>query len=136
MIKSRVWRTRVLPALGAEGEIPAAAEPWTARVLDAARQARQAVSHYARPTAEGTWLLWNGEKEAYEDSGIPCRAEGGVTEVNGKSGSTVVLCANDIPLADGTLLSDALQGKAQRRGTENALFSGAAAALFDPDTLP
>lgn len=107
VVKSRVWKTETLPALGQETDPPPPAEGWTGQVISAALRVENALRTAPVISAEtGNWLLWNAEQGAYADSGLPARGEkgdtgdrgetGSVSSVNGKSGTAVMLSAKDM----------------------------------------
>ncbi len=52
------------------GKPPESARPWVDEVLDAAKDANEAVSKMPHIGENGTWMIWNAETHSFVDSGI------------------------------------------------------------------
>lgn len=76
--KSEIFSTVVAPALDGSGEAPQPWQAWVDEVLSAAAAVDEAAAHYPKIGAGGTWLVWDAENGAWEDTGVAASsAEGG-----------------------------------------------------------
>lgn len=77
VIKSKIWTTTVLEALGdASEEAPEPQKAWVDQVLEAADKVENAVTHPPIIGDNGNWLLFDFESGKYVDSGVSASGGG------------------------------------------------------------
>lgn len=77
-VKSDIYNTNTVRSMSDSGPVPPTPqEGWVAQVLDAAdgivqnaQWAQEAVDHYPK-AKDGTWWVWDAEKDAFVDTGTP-----------------------------------------------------------------
>lgn len=96
LVKSRVWMTRIAPALSPENAAePAPSDPWEeylqqvtkagAGALAAAERAEEALTHQPK-IQDGTWWVWSAADNAYRDTGEEARGPEGAVGPQGEPG--------------------------------------------------
>jgi len=85
IVKTVIYKTRVLHALDGSGTPPDPWKSWQQAVAEdadraeaAADRAETAVAH-SPMVVEGIWYVWNADEEEYVSTGIPAQGETGAT---------------------------------------------------------
>lgn len=111
-LRTRVVETIIGESLkGTEGEAPAPVNGWLHEVLQAAKDAREAVDKMPRISENGTWLVWDAEASAYVDTGIVADAGTAVKLKNLVDGSTNYSVRSVAAMEDGEELVDGTEYK-------------------------
>lgn len=83
VVKSKLWKTDVLEALGEGTEAPEPQKAWVDQVLNAAEDVKSATTHQPMIGENGNWLVWNPETKDYIDTGVFAKGDEGYTPKKG-----------------------------------------------------
>lgn len=96
VVKSRIFRTTVLQALGDDTvDPPEPQKPWVDQVLEAAEKIESATTHQPIISESNTWLVWDADSLDYVDTGISAKGVPGEPGEKGEPGDDYILTEED-----------------------------------------
>lgn len=138
VIKSCTFITDVAPSLGdASEEIPEPQKAWVDQVLTAAQKVEDAVVHCPIIGENGNWLVWDGEKGEYIDTGVKCSGDV-PTKLSELTNDIGYITVEDIPEVEvptklSELEADSISGPVLSIGASALTISGGSIYISKTD---